>query len=202
MSRNVLRETGPHTYLDDLESFFFVLCWILVAYQRPGIIRVEMPDTISLWDDPGSYLYKIGLLASEFKLPVSPWFGQSLRALLVRLHGFFNKREALLGRPPSDPDPVRDYDEFLSHIEQSITDLEQESVGALMPDTHAPIPDGAEVLVSLKRSYEPFNHGDEDEDLSLTPSRRQPPPARPVKSQPLRKRPRRSTANYGNPTRG
>ena len=36
MAINVLRRDGPHSYRDDLESFFYVLIWICVMYESTG----------------------------------------------------------------------------------------------------------------------------------------------------------------------
>jgi Fungal protein kinase len=36
MAINVLRRSGPHSYRDDLESFFYVLIWICVIYESTG----------------------------------------------------------------------------------------------------------------------------------------------------------------------
>ena len=29
-------ESTPHSYMDDLESFFYILCWICCGYDGPG----------------------------------------------------------------------------------------------------------------------------------------------------------------------
>jgi hypothetical protein len=36
MAINVLRQSKPHSYRDDLESFFYVLIWICVMYESTG----------------------------------------------------------------------------------------------------------------------------------------------------------------------
>jgi len=36
MAINVLRRSEPHSYRDDLESFFYVLIWICVMYESTG----------------------------------------------------------------------------------------------------------------------------------------------------------------------
>jgi hypothetical protein len=125
MSRNVL-DAGPHTYLDDLESFYYVLCWILVVYERPRAWMAELPELISSWDEPGSSNIKQGLLNHDFNFSVAPWFGGSLRRLIGRLHRFFRFRFELLQKPLSSLDPAKDYDEFLSHIRQGIAEMDEE----------------------------------------------------------------------------
>jgi hypothetical protein len=36
MAINVLQQSGPHSYRDDLESFLYVLIWICVMYESTG----------------------------------------------------------------------------------------------------------------------------------------------------------------------
>ncbi|KAF5340940.1 hypothetical protein D9611_006016 [Ephemerocybe angulata] len=42
----------PHDYLDDLESFLYVLCHVLLGFKRPGELIEPTPELISVWDDP------------------------------------------------------------------------------------------------------------------------------------------------------
>src|SRR6266481_652229 len=101
MSRNALKAFGPHTYLDDLESFYFVWCWILVAFEGPCKHKAEIPNPIALWDHPTAPLFKYGQLGGAFELPTAPWFGRSLRRLAVHLHQFLRFRYGLIGKPLS-----------------------------------------------------------------------------------------------------
>jgi hypothetical protein len=108
MSRNVLDATGPHTYLDDLESFCYVFCYILAINESLGTVKAELHELLSLWDHPGSSAFKQGLFNRDFQLPVAPWFGESLHHLAVRLHRFFDFRFKSVGKPLSSLDSAKD----------------------------------------------------------------------------------------------
>jgi hypothetical protein len=132
MSRNVL-DGGPHTYLDDLESFFYVLCSVVSSYKAPGTPTSPPPDILEGWELPYASDVKHGwIISRSFRLPVSPWFGNSIRTLCVQLHSFFKRRrwderEALeAGRDPPPHIPSIDYDEFLQHIRHAISDMDSD----------------------------------------------------------------------------
>src|SRR5882724_9491396 len=120
MSRNILKERAAHTYFDDLESFYYVFCWLIASFDAAGIPKAELPTELTWWDGEQRFAgaMKGGHIADKFDLPVSPWFGQAIPALANRLHAFFRFR-----RKP-DRDHVEDYDDFLSCIRQGIADLE------------------------------------------------------------------------------
>jgi hypothetical protein len=130
MSRNVLRGKGPHTYFDDLESFYYVLAWLLASFHGPGAVsgtsKNPVPGYVEAWDGPSPFFLKHGQFAPLFELPVDPWFGTSLRHLALQLHLFFVRRSDLIGKPLSSLDPAKDYDEFLGHIRECIAELEKE----------------------------------------------------------------------------
>ena len=190
-------EQGPHTYLDDLESFFYVLCWILASFEGPGNRVAEVPQLVALWDDPASHILKLGLFSGEFILPVSPWFGLSFRNLAAHLHHFFDVREDLVGKPFSSLDPAKDYDEYISHIRQSIVDLEREvlegeGVCTALHENRATIPH-VHGMKSRKRGRGSLG---DDEESDLPSARNQRPRSKHATVPPCCARPRRSTANY------
>ncbi|KAF4609494.1 hypothetical protein D9613_012347 [Agrocybe pediades] len=39
----------PHDYLDDLESFLYVLCWIAQRFENPGNLRKDPPPYFEKW---------------------------------------------------------------------------------------------------------------------------------------------------------
>ena len=122
MSRNVLKERAAHTYFDDLESFYYVFCWLIASFDTAGMPKAELPKELTWWD--GERLFagamKGGHIGDDFDLPVSPWFGKAIPVLANRLHGFFRLR----WNPTHDP--VGDYNDFISRIQKGITDLESE----------------------------------------------------------------------------
>ncbi|TFK69109.1 hypothetical protein BDN72DRAFT_878651, partial [Pluteus cervinus] len=51
--RNPDLQPYPHDYLDDMESLFYVLCWVCYQFDSPGIRR-GLPHNLSRWmEDPG-----------------------------------------------------------------------------------------------------------------------------------------------------
>ncbi|KAF8478768.1 hypothetical protein JB92DRAFT_3133895 [Gautieria morchelliformis] len=120
MSRNILEGKNPHTYIDDLESFYFVLCWILMVYSGPDKPKPKtvLPRQAAWWDDEDACAMKGGHLASRvFLLPLDTWFGPSFRALAINLCDFFRLRSLGLTKFVS---ARKDYDEYLGYIDQCI----------------------------------------------------------------------------------
>jgi hypothetical protein len=200
MSRNVLKGRGPHTYFDDLESFFYVLCWILVAFEGPGLGIAALPPALSQWDGPASYLTKQGILSDDFELSISPWFGKSLRELAIRLHRFFEFRGTHSGRPLASLNPAEDYDEFLDHIRQGIADLAAEPEPAVQSASDISGNNAAAQRGSTTSASRQTDHGDDCDGESPRPGRRRRRVLRMrVAPPPSVARSRRVTANYDGP---
>jgi hypothetical protein len=184
-------EGGPHAYLDDLESFYYVLCTIAAGYTSPGIQRVPRPTLLKGFDDPYAAIIKEGFIISRrgFELPVSAWFGEPMRTLCVKLHSFFRTRyraaedaEVERRTPPRRVAPD-DYAEFLKHIRQAI--LEQEGLDLARRNTVGDPPN-----VHEGTSSSAYDGSADGSELLLHPPRRRPPRIAPVV------RPRRSKAHY------
>jgi Fungal protein kinase len=131
MSGKVLEGNMPHTYLDDLESFYYVLCWILMVYTAPHKVKRTPPALASCWDSSLSHAYKMGQIASyTFNLPLEPWFGPCFQKLASRLRNFFHVRRPSMGDLAPPVDPKKDYDEYLGYIRECILDMDAEDVPA------------------------------------------------------------------------
>ncbi|KAF6760722.1 hypothetical protein DFP72DRAFT_881339 [Ephemerocybe angulata] len=51
---SLIAELPPiQDYLDDLESFFYVLCHLVVLFDRPGKRNMAMDDTLARWETEG-----------------------------------------------------------------------------------------------------------------------------------------------------
>ena len=189
MSRNVLKQRDAHTYFDDLESFYYVFCWLIASFDAAGIPKAELPKELTWWDreQDFSYAMKGGHMGLKFLLPVSPWFGQAIPALAKSLHDFFRFRWEPIH------DPVGDYNDFLSCIRTAIAHLESEVAdGTNESVLLAPHPNGS---VLSKRNREASN--DEESDADNPRARAPPRPAwLRVKHRPSYARPRRANANY------
>jgi Fungal protein kinase len=131
MSRGVLEGENPHTYLEDLESFYFVLCWILMVYSGPHKAKTIPPKQAAWWDLPDSSTLKRGHIgAPRFQLPLEPWFGPCFQTLASRLFGFFQIRRPIFGDLAPPVDPKLDYDEYLGYVQQCILDMDAEELAA------------------------------------------------------------------------
>ena len=197
MSRNVLKENAAHTYFDDLESFYYVFCWLIASFEAAGVPKSEIPKQLTFWDLPYSDAMKGGQMLSDFRLPISPWFGKSLPKLAVDLHTFFKlRRKRALN-------PVEDYGDFLSTIRQCISALEIEDLETIEDSRSTCL--GANDTNPVdsrpqKRKSDSITEESGGESSTVPPRRRSvrrrklvlPPPARPW----------RSTANYGCPGKG
>ncbi|KAF8648221.1 hypothetical protein AX16_006359 [Volvariella volvacea WC 439] len=85
-------------YLDDLESFFYILLWICIAYKEAKIPHDELPDLLQDWshDDPRKAgLLKHGHMSwyEQMVEPlISPAFGEPFKVLLRELKDFVWRR--------------------------------------------------------------------------------------------------------------
>ena len=160
MPRNAL-EGSAMSHLDDLVSFYWVLCFIIVGHSGPGLQTSrlegeETPADLGFWSDPrpkSSAHAKRGHLENPtFTLPVQPQF-TSLLKLLENLHGFFNRRiraehDAVL----SPSDARQDFTEFVGYFSQAMEEVD-DLLGAVqcIPQKR-PLDEQVETTVAKKRS--------------------------------------------------
>ncbi|KJA18345.1 hypothetical protein HYPSUDRAFT_960995 [Hypholoma sublateritium FD-334 SS-4] len=83
----------PHDYMDDLESFFYVLCWILCGFVSPGGKLAELPRQLrkcASANPSDAFDAKLSALTHYFKIsyPAAPYFGPVFDMLLGRLSCF------------------------------------------------------------------------------------------------------------------
>ncbi|CAA7264865.1 unnamed protein product [Cyclocybe aegerita] len=68
-------ECRPHSHLDDLESFFYTLCWICFSYSGVGKKIPGTPRTLLYWDDKNPRLaYAAKKLFFADPVPVDKYF--------------------------------------------------------------------------------------------------------------------------------
>ncbi|KIM49614.1 hypothetical protein M413DRAFT_35636, partial [Hebeloma cylindrosporum] len=84
-----------HDYLDDLESFFYVLIWICIGYSQPGKMVEPIPELLSDWESENPIFAartKVDMYftALEEMVEVTPFFGVIFQELLENVHGFFS----------------------------------------------------------------------------------------------------------------
>ncbi|KAF8574728.1 hypothetical protein K439DRAFT_1624113 [Ramaria rubella] len=103
ISRNVLLGEEPHSYFDDLESFYYVLCFIATGCTGPGsdpVHRIKnLPPTLAIWQSFKTIPYPDSMsrnknhhFLNNFNEVVHGWFGPHVKQLVRNLHGFFFKR--------------------------------------------------------------------------------------------------------------
>ncbi|KAF8522008.1 hypothetical protein JB92DRAFT_2888933 [Gautieria morchelliformis] len=155
MSRNLLQKkhASSHSYLDDLESFYYVLSWLICEYDGPGDVRTsrvtKTPPQLKKLDSKDGAT-KSEHIRNDFDLPIQPWFGQIFQEMAMQLHGFFQRRTNS-DRPTLDPE--RDYQEFIGHFRHAIVKLELEA-DVVAPQRAAPVPEadsGAVLAIHPKR---------------------------------------------------
>ncbi|KAF8588393.1 hypothetical protein K439DRAFT_1629854 [Ramaria rubella] len=103
ISRNVLEGEGPHTYFDDLESFYYVFAYIATSCTGPACdprhrVRI-LPRTFAAWQSYKLIPYPESMATSKnthfrtsYHVVVQPWFGPHVAQLVKGLHGFFARR--------------------------------------------------------------------------------------------------------------
>jgi len=113
-----------HTYLDDFESFYYVLIWITCAYTYPSMCQEPLPRDLSEWDQEAPWLFKQRHFSvDEMDIKVNPYFGESIYNLLKDLWRFFASRRNIFALALSDLNPDKDYDEFMAPIQRCVQRL-------------------------------------------------------------------------------
>jgi hypothetical protein len=124
-----------HSYIDDLESFYYVFCWLVCVYDGPGDIsssRLEnIPEALAALDGQDVEA-KFNHLSEPFDLPVLPWFGDVFRDMMKQLHDLLQKLVSTRSFE-YEYDPDGDYKEYLKYIDDAIGKLGWEERFAAPP---------------------------------------------------------------------
>ncbi|KAH6880980.1 hypothetical protein BKA70DRAFT_1575554 [Coprinopsis sp. MPI-PUGE-AT-0042] len=128
------KEPLRQTYLDDLESFFYVFCYILMTFTGRRQQKEEMPWLIFKWDDPDareSRTYKHNFIITP-TIPRQAWdlvgaYWDPCRSLLKEWHAFLNgivlRMESQDSVDPKARDGDDHYDYVLGLIQTAIDGL-------------------------------------------------------------------------------
>jgi len=123
------------SHLDDLESIYWILCFIIAHHDGPDLATSRLAKTPSVlvgWlseDEWSAVIAKNSHLTEDFNLPVQDWF-RPLEPLARSLHSFFQSRilardEARrLGEALPLPDAREDYEKFVAMFSQAIQAVE------------------------------------------------------------------------------
>ncbi|KAF8584582.1 hypothetical protein K439DRAFT_1566433 [Ramaria rubella] len=133
-----------HTFMDDLESFYYVLVYIGRTYSGPRTMRKDAKTLQPMvnWDQPRASGVKKGFLIDEF-YKANDWFGKPYQTLLERTHSIFNDllREQLMasvgGHPPPVANSTEVYNMMVSYAREAVEDVLREQSESLN-DTQGP----------------------------------------------------------------
>ena len=136
MSWKALEGNEPHTCLDDLESFYYVMVYLvrLHAEKRKDVL----PFPLSEWARPSASGSKHGFFLSRFDYAIDPRLGKPFKTLVEGLHTVFRNmviRAALTkdDEPPPVFNPEEIYDMMLAHVRDAIDDLNRETQDGTTP---------------------------------------------------------------------
>ena len=126
----------PHSYMDDLESFFYVLCWVCCGYSAPGKRIEEFSSAFADWEhhtakqgaDVKTILY-FQPFQEQVELTVTDYFGDAFLALVDSLHEFFQpyvtyNKDFKGKRPPPTLDSAMET--ILGHVKTALACVEAE----------------------------------------------------------------------------
>ncbi|TEB14494.1 hypothetical protein FA13DRAFT_1721535 [Coprinellus micaceus] len=63
-----LTPSPPQDYTDELESFFYALCYILHAFEKPGTLMKQLPAPVQFWDHDDLEMRAVGKSAFSFNV--------------------------------------------------------------------------------------------------------------------------------------
>ena len=125
----------PRSYMDDLESFFYVLCWICFGYDGPGKRIGHFKSTFSKWvdrrPDEGRMIkiYLFYFFRDHTDFIVTDYFGDIFLDLVDSLHrffGFYLTIDRVLGARPAPPTLDEALATILPFINTAIAAVEAE----------------------------------------------------------------------------
>ncbi|TFK61123.1 hypothetical protein BDN72DRAFT_849947 [Pluteus cervinus] len=130
----------PHDYLDDMESLFYVLCWICYHFESSGVRSEDTPDILLDWEasrPSHSALAKVEFLTSPLP-PLPSYFqrGSAYQHLLEKLQQKFATvyRAKRIGSEPIGPGENlkeacqgarRDFEVWIGYIDQAIQEWKE-----------------------------------------------------------------------------
>ena len=142
----------PHDHLDDLESFFYLFCWICLAFDGPDQLSPRRCSDLIRWEHPDP-IFAGGIKTTmmlHFRQKVTSYFGPVFQKLLLALRGFLWPHIYLKIKQRDDrtiprkhlldlAEPAKaDYAAMLGLIDQAIVDLDLEILNP-QPITPTPV---------------------------------------------------------------
>jgi hypothetical protein len=93
MSHKALDGIEPQTCMDDLESFYYTLLYIVVVYGKKNIGH-HLPRPVSDWVDGTASFTKRGFLISTFQYKLESQLGKPFQTLVERLHSLYSEKSS------------------------------------------------------------------------------------------------------------
>ena len=114
-----------HSYFDDLESIFYVLCYLTSCYSTTGLLKPNgIPRRVKKWfSKSGGWEEKAAMICGHtLTLAMDDSFQPPVSELLARLHRFFFRYagEAMNFDVGWQPEPEEAYDGFLHLLTPSV----------------------------------------------------------------------------------
>ncbi|KAF8971790.1 hypothetical protein BDZ97DRAFT_1785143 [Flammula alnicola] len=165
------RDAVSHDYLDDLESFFYVLCWVCFGYAGPNKKVEPLPEVLESWEKEEPQTAAMGKQTFFFRpleeSSVTGFFGPIFHKLLLQLHTFF-KHQVLrkIAIPKDQAAPclidlktkaVEDYAMVLGFVDEAIKDLAASTAVAGDGRVFAPVTPITSQPMTPKKAKAPSN---------------------------------------------
>src|SRR5882724_9185378 len=131
MCRKALLGELVNSHLDDLESFYWILCFFLSVHHGPGlsssqlVLSPEMKLLVTVECESAAHSKK-NHFSEPFDLPLASFWGRSIVRLMRNLHMFFRQRFLAqaavmdLEQGPPTHDPASDYKEIIDYFSLAI----------------------------------------------------------------------------------
>ena len=148
--------------MDDLESFFYILCWICCGYDGPGKRTKRFGTIFARWEDrrpQEGALSKMALFYQFFPgqkhLVVTDYFGDIFVKLVDSLHEFFRSYlmvDPVLRVRPTPPTLDEALETIFPLINTAIAAVETEEAAQTEDSSAAPPPDPKDPAFKLSEA--------------------------------------------------
>jgi hypothetical protein len=135
--------------MDDLESFYYVLCYIVACHSASGPSKPRpAPYPISTWfSEKGGHAEKDSALYQRtYRYDIHPSFEPPVTKLMESLHHFFRNQVVIHWDVERVSNLEEDYREFLTHIDHAIKALTEINPTSASPASQSNVERFAEPL--------------------------------------------------------
>ncbi|KAF6741598.1 hypothetical protein DFP72DRAFT_1024314 [Ephemerocybe angulata] len=94
-SKARIQPSPPHDHLNDIESFYYVLCHLVFWFKRPGVPVDHVTDVLKKWEsakEDNACSWKRAFICDVFpKSLVGDYWGKPVLQLMLNFHDFIQK---------------------------------------------------------------------------------------------------------------